>query len=321
MTTLIIAAVFLWGFFFILGGYMWLTSGKKNMHNRLETYTSKNLMNIIEKDQKEHAKLTPKEALIRISSIFKSKGIAQRLEVELSQADIPIKGEEFITTMILTALGPAVLVMLITENILLSFLLSILGIIGPLSFIKSSKSKRVALFNHQLSDALIMMSNSLRAGFSFLQAMEHIGNELPDPLSKEFKRVLREINLGTTTEEALVNLGKRVKSEDLDMVITAVLIQRQVGGNLAEVLDNISHTVRERVRIKGEVKTLTAQGRISGLIIGVLPVVLVGVLLVINPSYVMVLFNHQIGLLMLAYGIVSEIIGILLIQKVVNIKI
>jgi tight adherence protein B len=163
------------------------------------------------------------------------------------------------------------------------------------------------------------MSNALRAGFSFMQAMDMVGREMPDPISKEFSRTYREISLGAITEEALQKMVKRVSSDDLDLLVTAVLIQRQVGGNLAEVLDNISHTIRERIRIKGEIRTLTAQGRISGLIIGIIPPCLIVLLLLINPSYMQPLLYTQLGWMMLAAGACTEFIGILLIKKIISI--
>ncbi len=147
-----------------------------------------------------------------------------------------------------------------------------------------------------------------------------VSREMAPPIGVEFARVLKEMNLGVTTEEALANLGERVVSDDLDLVITAVLIQRQVGGNLAEVLDSIAGTIRERIRLKGEVRTLTAQGRVSGLIIGVLPFALAGFIYVINPKYMMTLFTHPLGIAMVGYALVSMAVGMMMVWKIVNIE-
>lgn len=306
---------------FIAGMHLLLTHSRRRIASRLETYTSKNALIAMIEKHNEKAKLTVKGLLSRVSKVFKSITLAHRLEAELERADLPLKGEEFITITILSMFVPALLVLLITKNILFALLLVILGFALPNLKLKASQNKRMAQFNDQMADTLVMMANSLRAGFSFFQAMDLISKEMPAPISKEFGRVLREMNLGTPTEEALVKMGQRINSEDLDMVVTAVLIQRQVGGNLAEVLDKISHTIRERVRIKGEVKTLTAQGRISGVVIGLLPIGLLAAILVINPSYAMLLFTHPIGLVLLIGGAFSELIGMLLIQKIVDIKI
>jgi tight adherence protein B len=153
-----------------------------------------------------------------------------------------------------------------------------------------------------------------------MQALEMVGQEMGDPMSSEVRRVLREMHLGLPTEQALLNMGERVGSKDFDMVITAILIQRQVGGNLAEVQGNISNTIRSRIQLAGEVKTLTAQGRLSGLLIGFLPVFLCMALYFLNKEYIMILFTDPRGLMLLGIGVVAEIVGVLLINKIVDIK-
>jgi len=207
----------------------------------------------------------------------------------------------------------------ITLNIVAGLLAGLIAGIIPFLILDQARSRRLMNFNGQISDALTIMSNSLRSGFSFIQAMDMVRKELPDPIRKEFTRTFREINLGTSTEEALQNLGTRVNSDDLDLVVTAVLIQRQVGGNLAEVLDNISETLRERIRMKREIRTLTAQGRISGLIIEMLPIFMAVFLFFTNQQYIMQLFTNKIGQIMLGAAVLNELIGIYLIRRIVNI--
>jgi tight adherence protein B len=194
------------------------------------------------------------------------------------------------------------------------------GYLLPMLTLRIKAARRVRQFNDQLADALVLVSNSLRTGYSFLQAIELVSREMAPPIGVEFARLLKEMSLGVTTEEALANLGERVASDDLELVITAVLIQRQVGGNLAEVLDNIAGTIRERIKLKGEVRTLTAQGRISGLIIGALPFALAALLYVINPQYMMALFTHPLGIAMVVYALVSMAIGMMAVWKIVNIE-
>jgi tight adherence protein B len=170
-----------------------------------------------------------------------------------------------------------------------------------------------------LGDALVIMANALRAGFGFQQAMDAVRKEMPAPISTEFSWTLREMNLGFGTEEALLNMSKRVGNESLDMVITGIIIQRQIGGNLAEILDNISNTIRERARIKKEIRVLTAQGRMSGAVIGLLPVILIGIMLIINPSYFNYMIQDSRGILILAAAGVSEILGIILIKRITQV--
>ena len=203
-----------------------------------------------------------------------------------------------------------------------------MGIIGFVSayiliyfFVLSKIKRRVKAFNAQLADALVLMASSLRSGYSFMQAIEMLSREMQPPLSEEFYRVLREINLGVTTDEAMNHMADRINSEDLDLVVTAVLIQRQVGGNLTEILDNIAYTIRERVKIKGHIRTLTAQGRLSGLIIGLLPIVVGWIVYLINPAYIYPLISAPIGNAMLGFAIFIEIIGAMFIRKIVNINV
>ncbi|MFZ5646645.1 MAG: type II secretion system F family protein [Bacillota bacterium] len=247
--------------------------------------------------------------------------LARIVDKNLAGADIPLKSEEYI---ILTAGGAVVAGFLGTLALMNPYhgvLAGIIAVLFSVTWVRTAKTRRLARFNAQIGDALVIMSNALRSGFSFLQAMDMVRKELPNPIAKEFGRTFQEMNLGTPTEEALENLNLRVDSEDLELVITAVLIQRQVGGNLAEILDNIANTIRERIRIKGEIRTLTAQGKISGIVIGILPLVLAGVLSVMSPDYLRPLFTTPMGLAMLASALVLETIGILLIRKIININV
>lgn len=247
--------------------------------------------------------------------------MARIVDKNLAGADIPLKTEEY---MVLTAgisVFAGAFVSLFFLDIYRGVVTSALAVVFSALWVKAAKVRRLNKFNSQIGDALVIMSNALRSGFSFLQAMDMVRKELPNPIAREFGRTFQEMNLGTPTEEALENLNARVGSEDLELVITAVLIQRQVGGNLAEIMDNIANTIRERVRIKGEIKTLTAQGRISGIIIGILPIILAGVLSVISPEYLEPLVTHPIGRGMLVSALIMEVVGLLLIRKIVDIKV
>lgn len=247
---------------------------------------------------------------------------SRSLEHRLIQAGVPLRGSEFVVICLLLATGGFMVVFILDRGRLsLAVLSGLCGCLLPLMWLRLRVQRRMKAFNSQLGDALILIANALRTGYSFLQAIEMVSREMLAPIAIEFGRLLKEMNLGVTTEDALNNLAKRVDSDDLELVITAVLIQRQVGGNLAEVLDNIAGTIRERVKIKGEIKTLTAQGRMSGLIIGMLPVVLTIVIYIVNPSYIELLFTHPAGKLMLAGAVVSQILGVLFIRRIVNIEV
>lgn len=252
---------------------------------------------------------------------FEDRGYTERIELELQKADLPLRGYEFIFIIIGTTAGAVFLLFLWNQNIISMAVAGLLGFFGPIFLLKIKQQRRLQKFNAQIGDALVLISNSLKAGYGFMQAVEMVAKEMTPPIQSEFARVMQEINLGTTTEEALIRMTERVNSSDMELVITAMLIQRQIGGNLSEILDNISHTIRERVRIAGEVKTLTAQGRLSGFIIGSLPIGLGALLLMINPKYMMDLFTDPRGQFMIAYAVIAEIIAIMIIKKIITIKV
>lgn len=244
------------------------------------------------------------------------------LELRLMRAGLPLRGGEFI----ILCLGSAALIggafLLLTAGSAIGGVVgSFLGFGFPFLLIQLKTNRRKKAFNSQLGDALILIANSLRTGYSFLQAADMVAQEMHPPISTEFSRTVKEMNLGVTMEDGLANLARRVNSDDLELVLTAVLIQRQVGGNLSEILDNIARTIRERVRIRGEIKTLTAQGRISGIIVSLLPFGLGLVIFLMNPEYVKVLFMHPLGKAMLGLALMGQLIGIFLIRRIVDIEV
>ena len=232
-----------------------------------------------------------------------------------------LKKSDFFLITSLCAFFSCLFFFFLTGNLVLSLLFGVLGSLIPAFIQRQQQLKKAKLFNSQLPDTLTLASNSLKAGYSFLQAMDVVAREMPPPISEEFARALKEANLGVPIEDALMQITKRIESEDLELVITAVVIQRQVGGNLASILDNITETIRERVRIKGEIKTLTAQGKISGLVIGGLPFCLGLYLYATNPKYIGILFTHPLGIIILVMAFLSQLIGTFFIYKIVNIEV
>ncbi|WP_018086680.1 type II secretion system F family protein [Desulfurispora thermophila] len=318
----IILCTFLACTLLLLGVHRQLTRESREISQRLEKISARTSRQRIKKHPgHEDPPVRWRQALAHLAPIFARFSISQRLEDQLTKADIPLRGEEFLIQVLLAGFCGFFLIFLLTMQPALALASGIAGLFVPFLLLKIARQKRLSKLNNQIGDALVIMANSLRSGFSFLQAMEMVRRELPDPISKEFGRTFQEINLGSQVEDALINMTERVQSEDLDLVVTAVLIQRQVGGNLAEVLDNIAETIRERVRIKGQIRSITAQGRISGLVISLLPVGLAGMMLVVNPEYIMILFNSKAGISMLAGAVVSEIVGILAIRKIVDIEV
>jgi len=246
--------------------------------------------------------------------------LLKNLSDELSVASVPLKAEEFILIWILVTVLPSLLFALFGLDVIICLALALIGLSIPPVLIKRAKSKKMSLFDSQLSDAISIMSNSLRSGFSLQQSMKSIAREMPDPISKEFSRTLREIQLGVSMENALGNLVLRIQNTDLELIVSAVLIQRQVGGNLAEILESISNTIKERLKIKKDVRVLTSSARMSGMIVGLLPVFLLCVLMLINPNYMKIFFTTQAGIFMLVVSVVLEIIGFSIVKKIVTIK-
>lgn len=198
------------------------------------------------------------------------------------------------------------------------------GIVGywlPSQWLGGKRQKRMDRIVAQLVDLLGMVSNSLKSGYGLMQSFEFASKQLPDPLGFEIRRMLRESTLGMSAEQALFALGQRLQSSDLDMVLTAINVQRAVGGNLAEILDKVAHTMRERDRIKGEISTLTAQQKMTGIVIGLLPLFMFGIFMVLNPAYMSLLFNTTTGRLLLVSAVFLEVMGYFSIKRIMAIEV
>jgi tight adherence protein B len=252
---------------------------------------------------------------------------------DLARADLKLKPGEYIALMAISALFVGGVVWWLGGGLTNQFAI-LFGIVGgvaglfiPRFYVKSQQSKRLVKFNEQLGDMLNLMVNGLRAGFSIMQAMESISKELPAPISDEFRRVVQEIQLGVTMQQALDNLLRRIPSDDLDLVITAINVQREVGGNLSEILDTISYTIRERVRIKGEIRVLTTQVMYSGRFLSILPMLVLAVLYVMNRPYMMEFFSEEnnarlpCGYIALACAAILIISGYVVMNKIGDIEV
>jgi tight adherence protein B len=223
-----------------------------------------------------------------VSQRVEKTSFGDRIARDLARADLKIKVGEYFALLILSALVGGGLAWLLGNRFIISFIIGVvLGLLAPGLYVRRQQRQRLTKFNDQLSDMLNLMVNGLRAGYSTMQAMEAVSKELPSPISDEFRRVVQEMQIGIPIETALDNLLRRIPSPDLDFVITAINVQREVGGNLSEILDTISFTIRERVRIKGEIRTLTAQVRTSGTVLSLIPFGLTLILWFLNPGYLM----------------------------------
>jgi tight adherence protein B len=268
----------------------------------------------------------------RVDKVIAGRGFSDSIKSRIAKADAKLRVSEYIAVQVFSIVGFGALgYFIFNESLVLAVLGGILGFFIPQFYLSNAAKRRLRAFEDQLVTTLNLWVNAIRSGYSVLQAMEAIATELQAPVSIEFERVVQEVRLGLTVPQALENMLRRVPSDDLDLVVTAVKIQREVGGNLAEILDTISFTIRERIRIKGEIRTLTAQGRLSGWIISLLPFVLAFILYLINRPYVAQLWareepffpilNVPCGWIVIGIGGVMMIIGIIIIQKIVDIEV
>lgn len=240
---------------------------------------------------------------------------------ELRQAGLALRVSEYLSLRLGLAFILFVLVLVVARNPLVAFPLALVGYMLPRWYVASRRQRRLNRINNQLGDLLTLLSNSLKSGYGLMQGMEFAANQLLPPLASELKRFIRDVNLGTPAETALAALSERVGSADIDLLATAITIHRSVGGNLAEILDNVATTLRERDRLRGEVRTLTAQQQMTGIIIGFLPLGIGLLFFAINPDYMGILFTTTAGRALLAVAAGLEAIGALLIRKMIAIEV
>ncbi len=247
------------------------------------------------------------------------------LSKELARADLKLKPAEYIAIMVILGVGAGFVAWFLGgRSIIIGIIGAAVGAYIPRLYVRRQQSQRLIRFGEQLPDMLNLMVNGLRAGYSTVQAMEAVGKELPPPISDEFRRVVQEIQLGVPMEQALDNLLRRIPSDDLDLTITAINVQREVGGNLAEILDTISHTIRERVRIKGEIRVLTTQVMYSGRFLAMMPVFIALTLWFLNRPYMMMFFDpdsRMIGIPLLAIGVIMIMSGYFVMVKIADIEV
>lgn len=248
------------------------------------------------------------------------KFISKEFADAITSSGIKLTPVEFFYTWLGSTFIPIILFAIISGNIISITAAGIIGLILPAILLNRATKKRQELFTKQLGEALAIIGNGLRGGFSFQQSMDSVAKEMAPPLSTEFEKTMREIRYGVPLESALSHMNERIKNQDLDIFISSVLTSVQVGSNLTELLDTIAATIKDRIRIRQEVKVLTASGRISGIIIGLLPVFLVFVLALINPGYFGSFFETTIGQAMVIVAIIMEIMGFIIIRKIADVK-
>ena len=328
--TIVVAAVAAFGVLLIFVSL----AGGSDVNARLERYASSDGEKAAQPKQALGERIATSNALASFNRVVEKRDWATNMARELARADLALKPSEFLAIRLAALLGiPGVMILLSPFVSLFAspiFWIGglVIGFFVPRFWLNRRKAKRLKAFNCNLADTITLLANSLRAGSSFLQSVEMVVREAQPPISTEFSRVIREVNLGLPLDDALSNLARRVKSDDLDLLTTAIGIHHTVGGNLAEILDSIAFTIRERLRIKGEISILTAQQRMSGYVVGFLPVALVVIMSVIAPTFMEPMFQKPpellglpAGLFILGIGGLMMGMGFFFIRRIVDIEV
>lgn len=312
----IIAAVFL--LVLLIAGIVMSSNSERNLvEDRLGRY--------LEEDEGEKATEDETSYLTEwVNRRVEKSSRGNKIKTSLARADLKFKVAEYIALVVMSVVIASFVAGFLGGRNIISFGIgAVVGAMAPSMYVGSQQRKRLANFNDQLPDMINLMVNGLRAGYSTMQAMEAVSKELPPPISDEFRRVVQEMQLGIPMGTALDNLLRRIPSEDLDFMITAINVQREVGGNLAEILDTISFTIRERIRIKGEIKVLTSQVRQSAKILSMVPILLATYLWFVNNEYMKNLFlrGNTCGFSVLGAALVLIGLGYLVMMKIADIEV
>ena len=262
-----------------------------------------------------------KQVTSSLNQMIGRQGFAANIATQLARADLKFTVSEYVLFNIATTLLGFLILLLLKRDPFLALLGGVAGYFLPRLWVRRRQNKRIKDFGNQLGDTIMLLANSLRSGYSLLQSMETVARELPPPVSTEFDRIVREVGLGLSYEQSMNNMLRRVPSDDLDLMITAINVQHEVGGNLSEILETIGFTIRERVRIQGEIRTLTATQVGTGIIVGSLPFVVGLILYFINADYLLSMFREPCGWAMIVLILLLLLLGYSIIRKIVRIDI
>lgn len=259
-----------------------------------------------------------RERKLQKNSAFEKFGSV--IYLELQSADVKMRPEEFLLIWILVTFVPGGLVAMLLNNFTISVILVIAGLIIPVFYIKKKQKSRVKKFEEQLCDALMICCSCLRSGLSFTQAMETIAKDMDAPISTEFGVAIKELNMGYSMEECLENMAERIKSKYVELMVSAVLVQRQTGGNLSHILENISDTIKEKLKLKRQLKTSTASGKLSGFIVGAMPVIMLLMMTGLQREMMMVMYTETRGRILLVAAATLEALAFLAVKKITTVK-
>ncbi len=321
MPTLILFGILSAVVLLVAGIAFTLRDERSLVDRRLEQYVQTD-----KAESKEESKQRARTTILTnwLTQRVETTSLGERISRGLAQADLKLKSGEYIALIFISSfLTGAFAYLFGGGSVPFGLAGLILGLFIPRFVVRYLQGQRLRKFNDQLPDMLNLVVNSLRSGFSALQAMDAVSQELPAPISDEFRRVVQEMQLGVSMEESLGNLQRRIVSDDLELAVTAINIQREVGGNLAEILDTISYTIRERLRIHGEVRAATAQVKFSGRFLAVMPLILSVVLWVLNREYMNQFFEEPIicGVAMLGTAAIMLVSGYFILTRIAKVEV
>jgi tight adherence protein B len=315
--------VFVFGLFLVLGAYLLATMGTDAKRARLRNRLSEALLHSAHTEDIEVV-LARNELMSEIPWINRSLvrlQAALHLKMMLDQADLHVTPSRLVMFSTMAGMLAALAVSVVSASILISLGAGLAAAMLPFMHVWWKRKKRFEAFLENLPDALDLMSRALSAGHAFSEALHMVSAEMPEPISGEFRKAYEEQNLGLSLKLAMENLTQRIPLLDLRMCVTAVMIQRETGGNLAEILEKVSYTIRERFRIMGDLKTLTTSSRMSAWLLCGLPIFVTIVITIMNPDYMAILWKDTRGHYLIAAAMLLQITGMLIVRKILDIKI
>jgi tight adherence protein B len=321
---MIVFLVFITCVLMALAIYMFFYKEREEMMDKVDQRLEGLLRSEVGGSSDEAVQLLREDIMSRLSG-FNRFVLRFRLGNQLyrliEQADVSVRPLQLVMLCFALAVVSGALIWFLRGSIPVALVVGAIAAAIPVTYLNQMRKKRLKAFLEQLPDALDLITRALRAGHAFSSALNTVATEMPDPIAKEFRRASDETNLGMSMKAALEHLIERVPVLDLKLAVTAILIQRETGGNLAEILENIADVIRERFKILGQVRVYTAQGRMTGWIIGFIPFGLAMYIYMVNPDYIALLFTHPLGKMMLLAALCMETVGVLLIKKIIAIKV
>ncbi len=304
-----------------MGAYLLITEKRRRAKDRLDSYTKTTESNRASNHNFQVLRDRRLSRFQGLDNFLQSNRLADTIALQLLQARIALRVGEYLIISVACSVAMAYLLFSLSGALIAAPVGAVVGLLAPQFYVRRKRSQRTKALESQLVDSLSLVANSLRAGWGFMQSIGQISNRMAPPISEEFTQLMQEVNLGTSAEESIQSLVRRTPSYDLELAMTAVLIQRQVGGNLAEMMDIIAYTIRERLRLLGDIASIISESRLSMWLLSLLPVFLVVIMSIVQPDYMLPFLMDPRGRILLLGAAVLEVIGVMIMRKISNINV